>query len=220
MAKAPTREELKAFAAEAAKGIKTQDDLNKFAADLLKITVESALNAELDHHLGYSKHSPNGKNTGNSRNGFSSKTLKGNHGQIELDTPRDRNGTFEPQLIPKGQACFADWSQLAVLAYLERQDTFGRLGVSGHPIQYYRCLKVSRKLSAKRHPQSVSIPGPSLWVGNGAPLACSKKDQKYLANSVPILRNFNVYPQAADPAIPFASTMPFTNPPELSTTDQ
>jgi len=123
MAKAPTREELKAFAAEAAKGIKTQEDLNKFAADLLKITVESALNAELDHHLGYPKHSPKGKNTGNSRNGFSSKTLKGNHGQIELDTPRDRNGTFEPQLVPKGQTRFTAMDDQILCLYAKGMTT-------------------------------------------------------------------------------------------------
>jgi len=103
MEKMNTREELLALATSAAKEIKTQTDLNEFAADLLKITVETALNAELDHHLGYPKHSPKGNNTGNSRNGYTSKSLKGTHGCIELATPRDRKGTFEPQLIPKGQ---------------------------------------------------------------------------------------------------------------------
>lgn len=123
MAKATTREELKTLAAEAAKGIKTQEDHNKFAADLLKITVESALNAEQDHHLGYPKHSPKGKNTGNNRNGFSSKTLKDNHGQIELETPRDRNGTFEPQLIPKGQTRFTAMDDQILCLYAKGMTT-------------------------------------------------------------------------------------------------
>ncbi len=97
------KEKLKALAAEIAKDLKTPEDLSALSAQLTKITVEAALNAELDHHLGYSSHESKGRNTGNSRNGYSSKHLKGNHGTIEIETPRDRNSNFEPQLIAKGQ---------------------------------------------------------------------------------------------------------------------
>ena len=58
--------------------------------------VESALKAELDEYLGDERHAPAGRGSGNSRNGHSSKTLKGDLGEIPLQTPRDRNGTFEP----------------------------------------------------------------------------------------------------------------------------
>ena len=69
---------------------------------LLKLAMERVLAAELEDHLGYSKHSPEGRNSGNSRNGHSKKTLKGDFGELEINTPRDRNGEFEPQLIAKG----------------------------------------------------------------------------------------------------------------------
>ena len=97
------KEKIKALAAEIAKDLKTPEDLSALSAQLTKITVEAALNAELEHHLGYTSHERKGRNTGNSRNGYSSKTLKGDHGTIEIETPRDRNSSFEPQLISKGQ---------------------------------------------------------------------------------------------------------------------
>ncbi len=71
---------------------------------LTKITVEAALNVELDEHLGYEK---NQKDTSiNYLNGSSTKTLKTEDGQFELDTPRDREGSFEPQLVKKNQTRF------------------------------------------------------------------------------------------------------------------
>ena len=71
---------------------------------MTKLTVEAALKGEMNHFLGYDKNDATGHHSGNSRNGYSSKTLKGTHGEIELQTPRDRNGIFEPQLIKKGQS--------------------------------------------------------------------------------------------------------------------
>ena len=70
---------------------------------LTKKVAERALNAEMEQHLGYAKHAPEGKNSGNSRNGKSSKKLRSVHGEIELDIPRDRNGSFEPKLVKKGE---------------------------------------------------------------------------------------------------------------------
>lgn len=96
------REELESFAREAAKSLKTEKDLNDFSQMLTKITVEAALNAELEEHLGYSKHEKN-SSFNNSRNGYTAKTLKTEDGQFEILTPRDRNATFEPQLIKKHQ---------------------------------------------------------------------------------------------------------------------
>ncbi len=92
---------LKALAAELAKGLKTQADLNQFSRMLTKLTVETALNAELTDHLGYEKNAP--KKGSNTRNGYSSKTLLCDDGEIELSTPRDRENTFESQLIKKNQ---------------------------------------------------------------------------------------------------------------------
>lgn len=96
--------ELEAFAREAAKTIKTEKDLNVFSQMLTKITVEAALNAELDEHLGYSKYQQSEGE--NSRNGFSRKTLKTEDGQFEVAIPRDRDSSFEPQLVGKHQTRF------------------------------------------------------------------------------------------------------------------
>lgn len=92
---------LKAIAAELAKSLKTEDDLNQLSMLLKKLTVETALNAELTDHLGHAKNAS--KSGSNTRNGYSSKTILTDNGEFELTTPRDREGTFEPQLIKKNQ---------------------------------------------------------------------------------------------------------------------
>ena len=97
------RTKLKALANELAKDIKTEADLNMLSRELLKLTVETALNAELTEHLGYEKHGDSKPALGNARNGTTSKRIKGQHGEVEILTPRDRDGSFEPQLVRKNQ---------------------------------------------------------------------------------------------------------------------
>lgn len=97
------QEKLKALAAELAKDIKSEKDLGALTQELVKLTVETALNAELDDHLGYSKHDRAGRGTGNSRNGSTPKRLKGQHGEVDIEAPRDRTGAFDPQFVRKGQ---------------------------------------------------------------------------------------------------------------------
>lgn len=96
-------EQLKAHVTELAKGLKSEADLSSLTQQLVKMTVEAALGAELDEHLGYEKHDPTGRGSGNSRNGTTRKRLKGQHGEVEVAAPRDRAGTFEPQFVRKGQ---------------------------------------------------------------------------------------------------------------------
>jgi transposase-like protein len=115
------KEDLQAIAQAAAKNIKTEEDLNEFRQMLTKITVEAALNAELDDHLGYSKHDKSDND--NSRNGFSSKTLQTEDGQFELNTPRDRNGDFEPQLVKKKQRRFISMSDKILFLYAQGLST-------------------------------------------------------------------------------------------------
>lgn len=88
--------EIEAFARKAAKDIKTGKDLSNFSQLLTKITIEAALNTELDDHLGYDKHEES--DSSNSRNGYSSKTLTTDEGQFDIDSPRDRDSSFEPQI--------------------------------------------------------------------------------------------------------------------------
>jgi putative transposase len=86
------------------KQFKSKEDFHSFFNDLFKQGVEEMLQAELDTHLGYEKHSKEGYGSGNSRNGSFSKKIKTDSlGDMVLNIPRDRNGEFEPRLIPKGQ---------------------------------------------------------------------------------------------------------------------
>jgi len=112
---------LKAFAKEAAKGIKTQEDLTEFSQILKKITVEAALNLEMDEHLGYDKHQPN--SSSNSRNGYSTKQVITEDGCFELDTPRDRSGDFEPQLVKKRQTRFTAMDDVILSLYAKGMTT-------------------------------------------------------------------------------------------------
>ncbi|MDP0057088.1 transposase, partial [Glaesserella parasuis] len=107
--------QLHALAAEFAKNLKTPEDLNQFSRMLKKITVEAALNGELTDHLGYEKHQPRkGKNA---RNGYTSKTVICDEGEIEIETPRDRDGTFEPQLIKKNQTRITGMDEQIIALY-------------------------------------------------------------------------------------------------------
>lgn len=108
---------------ELAKVIKTEKDLAALSKHLLKLTVERAMNAELDEHLGYEKHAVEGKNSGNNRNGYSSKTIKGDFGEIDIATPRDRNSTFEPQIIRKNQTRFTEFDQQILSLYAKGMTT-------------------------------------------------------------------------------------------------
>ncbi len=111
------KEDLEAFGREAAKTIKTPEDLNDFRAMLTKVTVEAALNAELDDHLGYDKNSKS--DSENSRNGSSRKTLRTEDGQFELDTPRDRLGDFEPRIVKKHQTRFTSMDDKILFLYAQ-----------------------------------------------------------------------------------------------------
>ncbi len=115
------KEQLEAFAREAAKTIKTESDLNDFRRMLTKVTIETALNAELDDHLGYDKHQPS--STDNSRNGYSRKTLKTEDGQFELNSPRDRDGSFEPKLVKKQQTRFTSMDDKILSLYAKGMTT-------------------------------------------------------------------------------------------------
>tara|TARA_R110001606_G_scaffold356294_1_gene507539 strand:+ start:151 stop:1368 length:1218 start_codon:yes stop_codon:yes gene_type:complete len=115
------QKELEAFAKEAAKGIKTPEDLNEFSQMLKKITVEAALNAEMDEHLGYERHQKSSST--NSRNGKNSKRIKTEDGEFELDTPRDREGSFEPKLVKKHQSRFTSMDYKILWLYAQGMST-------------------------------------------------------------------------------------------------
>src|SRR5580765_5244282 len=101
---------------------------------LQKRLLEKALGAELTVHLGYGKHDPAGRNSGNSRNGTSPKTLKGEFGKLDLATPRDRNGSFEPQIVAKGQRRFEGFDQAIISLYSRGMTT---REIEGHLLEIY-----------------------------------------------------------------------------------
>jgi len=115
------KKELEAFAKQAAKGIKTESDLNDFRAMLTKVTVEAALNAELEHHLGYQKNDK--APADNHRNGYSHKQVKTEDGCFELETPRDRNGSFEPEIVKKNQSRFTSMDDKILHLYAKGMTT-------------------------------------------------------------------------------------------------
>lgn len=80
---------------------KTGEELDRFLKSVFNRGMEQILKGEMDHHLGYSKNDKKGDLSGNSRNGYSNKKLNSEFGEIDINVPRDRNGTFEPQIIPK-----------------------------------------------------------------------------------------------------------------------
>ena len=102
------------------KDYKKPEDLigeNGLLKQLTKQLLERAMAAELTEHVGYEKHDPGGNNSGNSRNGKSAKTIKGSFGRMPLAVPRDRNGTFEPQIIEKHQTRFTGFDENIISLY-------------------------------------------------------------------------------------------------------
>src|SRR6478752_3097010 len=101
---------------------------------LKRALIERALGAELTEHLGYEKGDPAGRGSGNSRNGTSSKTLLTEDGEVEISIPRDRAGSFEPQLIPKGQTRFEGFDD-RILSLYSRGMTVRE--IQGHLVELY-----------------------------------------------------------------------------------
>ncbi len=110
---------IEALAKELAKGLKAEKDLSTLSRALLKLSVEAALGGEMEESLGYEPYASTGRNSGNSRNGYSRKRLKGDFGEIGIATLRDRKGSFEPQVVKKGQTRFTEFDD-QILALFAR----------------------------------------------------------------------------------------------------
>ena len=99
------------------------EDVNQLLRQLTKSVLERAMQAEMSEHLGYEKHDPAGHNSGNSRNGVTRKTLQGDFGQVEVETPRDRNGDFAPQILPKRQTRWTGFDDKILSMYARGMST-------------------------------------------------------------------------------------------------
>src|SRR2546428_6654810 len=107
---------------------------NGLLKQLTKAILERALQAELTDHLGFEKHDPAGHHSGNSRNGSGRKALKGDFGELELETPRDRQASFEPQIVAKGQTRFTGFDDKIISMYARGMST---REIQGHLEEIY-----------------------------------------------------------------------------------
>ena len=98
-------------------------DVQNLLKELFKDAVESMLEGEMSEHLGYEKHSAHGDGSGNSRNGYSQKTLKSEIGEATISVPRDRNGEFDPQVIGKRQTRTDDLENRVLAMYAKGMST-------------------------------------------------------------------------------------------------
>ncbi len=122
---------------ELLKGYQKPEDIigeNGLLKQLTKALLERAMSAEMSCHLGYDKHDPAGHNSGNSRNGASAKPLKGEFGEMVVQTPRDRNATFEPQILKKHQTRFDGFDEKILSMYARGMST---REIQGHLEEMY-----------------------------------------------------------------------------------
>jgi putative transposase len=141
-----TQKQAKPFSDEAIDELlkqgQTAQDINGLLKQFTKAVLERAMQGELTHHLGYAKHDPAGDNSGNSRNGVTRKTLKGDFGEVELETARDRNGEFAPQIIQKSQTRWTGFDDKILSMYARGMTT---REIQGHLEEMYQ-VEVSPSL--------------------------------------------------------------------------
>ncbi len=118
------------------------EDIHGLLKQFTKAVIERAMQAEMNEHLGYAKHDPAGANSGNSRNGFTRKTLTGEFGELEIATPRDRNGDFQPQIVKKNQTRWTGFDDKILSLYARGMTT---REIQGHLEEMYQ-VEVSPSL--------------------------------------------------------------------------
>jgi len=147
--------------------------------DLTKRLLERALEGELTDHLGYEKHAEEGRNRGNSRNGRTRKRVRTDTAEMEIEVPRDRDGSFEPKLVPKGQRRLPGFDEKVIALYVRGMTT---REIQGHLKELYK-VEVSPSLIStvtdavlddmkawqSRPPDRTARGRPALAVGSGRP---------------------------------------------------
>jgi putative transposase len=129
-------------------GVRTEEEIvgpGGLLADLTRRLVERAMSAELTEHLGYERHQEPPGGAGNTRNGSMPKTLATEHGPVRIKTPRDRKGTFEPQLVRKGQRRFEGFNDKILALYARGLST---RDIEAHLAEIYG-VKVGRDLISR-----------------------------------------------------------------------
>jgi len=119
---------------ELARECDTVEDVHNLLKNLFKDTLQQIFEAEMEDHLGYNKHSLEGNNTGNSRNGYSKKTIQTKLGKTDIEIPRDRNGDFEPKVIKKYETTSNDLEDQIIAMYAKGMST---RDIEGHMRDIY-----------------------------------------------------------------------------------
>jgi hypothetical protein len=135
-------------------------------AQLTKTIIESAAEGEMDAHLGYAKHDPAGRDGGNSRNGARTKTVLTDIGPVEVAIPRDRHGTFEPQIVRKRQRRLSGLDSLVISLSAARR-LAGRLRLRGGVVDLlHHAFAVAAPRRADRHRDPVVLGDPGKRSGH------------------------------------------------------
>ena len=132
-AKAARKEKLRELMSEMQ--VKDMNDINSLFKEMVGDILENGLEAELDEELGYSKYDYRNKDTSNSRNGYSTKTMKTSFGDVEIAVPRDRNAEFEPQLVKKQQTSLSQDIEEKILSMYAKG--MSQNDISAHILEIY-----------------------------------------------------------------------------------
>ncbi|WP_201617664.1 transposase, partial [Psychrobacter immobilis] len=116
-----TQSDIKKLAEQMAGSMKSFDDIKDFQKQLMQSFIDTALEAEMEEHLGYPKHEKADKP--NKRNGHTKKTVRSDSGALEISTPRDRDGDFEPALVRKHQTRISGLDDKIIMFYAKGQTT-------------------------------------------------------------------------------------------------
>jgi len=144
--------------------------------------MENSLDAELDDELGYSKYDYRSKDTDNSRNGHSGKTLRTSFGGVDISVPRDRKGEFEPQVLRKNQTSISQDIEEKILSMYAKGMTTGDIeahirDIYGGEVSDTTVSRITDKIPAHRERMAATTTGGRLrgGVSGRDPLSCSQR---------------------------------------------
>lgn len=116
-------EQLKQLLKEHVKQQKTTAGISNFLQEIFREAVQEMLKAEMDNHLGYEKHAPEASEFTNSRNGKTTKKVRSKSGEVSIEVPRDREGSFEPQIVPKRKRVMEEIEDHVLVLYTHGMST-------------------------------------------------------------------------------------------------
>lgn len=162
--------------------ITSMDDIQNLFKETIAEFMEDGLETELDDELGYSRYDYCNKNTENSRNGHSSKTLRTSFGDVEVAVPRDRKGEFEPQLLKKNQTSISQDIEEKILSMYAKGMTTGDIeahihDIYGVDVSDTTVSRITDKIPACRKGMAAAAAGGGLRgsISGCDPLSCAQR---------------------------------------------